>query len=791
MSKFPCWLLLSACLLSGTVVVCAQAANPAPPSTNAVPATTAPGAALPAASPVPLANVATTITADTARLQEMQSAVALDHTAADLDQSATAIAPTIDSQKRETDLLLKSAPTLATLRTAHTAWQMLSDNLTGPLQTLSNRITQLDADENQLTGMRAKWQATAKSATEAPADVLSRINAVLGSIDAADKAVSALRSRLLTTQNGFALQSTRISAELDAIQRAQTTAVKDLFVRDNPPLWGLAAPSPAAPKAAAAGIKGQVTDLRAYVSQKFSTGIVQLLVFLVLSVLLIWVRRVIATRPADDPAVQHAAQVFRMPIAMAGLITLLISSWFYPLAPPLFGGALGAVALIPTVAILRRLIDPALFPILWALVVAYLVDHLRHLAGFPPGFARFYFLIEMAAALLFTVWMLRSERFCHVSAPYIVRILRAYAWLALAIFSLALISDILGYTSLANVLGNGILSSVYLAVVLYAAVRVADGLILAGLKIRPFALLGMVQRHYLRMGAFLSRIVRWIAFFCWLWETLEVFSIRAPIWNTASAILTYNIALIDFSLGSLLTFILIIWATILISRFARFVLAEEVFPNLTLGPGVPYVISTLVHYAFLLAGILLALSAVKFPLGQFAWLGAGLGVGLGLGLQNIMNNFVSGLILLFERPIKVGDVIQVDTAMGTVENIGIRASVIRITDGSEVVMPNGNLVSNPVTNWTFSDWRRVISVPVAVAAKADPARVMALLVETAKAHPLVLKDPAPTVLFTNFTGAALNFDLHAWTSSHEWAQLRSDLALSISQALARENIAIT
>jgi potassium efflux system protein len=176
-------------------------------------------------------------------------------------------------------------------------------------------------------------------------------------------------------------------------------------------------------------------------------------------------------------------------------------------------------------------------------------------------------------------------------------------------------------------------------------------------------------------------------------------------------------------------------------------------------------------------------------LSQYTVLAGALGVGLGFGLQNILNNFVSGIILLFERPIKVGDVIQVDTSVGTVQSIGIRASVIRITNGSEIIMPNGNLISNPVTNWTFSNRQRIISIPIAVVSKTDPQRVMSILIETAKANPSVLRQPPPQVLFTNLTGATLNFELQAWTAQHEiWNQTRSDLFLAISAALARENI---
>jgi potassium-dependent mechanosensitive channel len=166
-------------------------------------------------------------------------------------------------------------------------------------------------------------------------------------------------------------------------------------------------------------------------------------------------------------------------------------------------------------------------------------------------------------------------------------------------------------------------------------------------------------------------------------------------------------------------------------------------------------------------------------------------VGIGFGLQNVINNFVSGLILLFERPIKVGDVIEVGGNVGEVTRIGIRASVIRTADGSEIIVPNGSLISSQVTNWTFSDRKRVVEVSVNVAGGADPQRVVELLKSTAASHPGVAKEPSPHVYVTSFSAGALTFQLRAWIDRYEdLAQLRSDLSLVVNNALAHEKIAI-
>jgi small-conductance mechanosensitive channel len=164
----------------------------------------------------------------------------------------------------------------------------------------------------------------------------------------------------------------------------------------------------------------------------------------------------------------------------------------------------------------------------------------------------------------------------------------------------------------------------------------------------------------------------------------------------------------NISVGNILVFILAIYFSILISRFIRFILKEDVLPRLQLPSGVPDSISLLAHYTILGIDIFIALSAVGVEISRFALLDGALGIGIGFGLQNLVNNFISDLILIFERPIKVGDTIEVGSLTRVVKRIGIRSSTIRTFDGSEVIVPNGNLITNELVNWTFSDQLRRI-----------------------------------------------------------------------------------
>jgi potassium-dependent mechanosensitive channel len=195
-------------------------------------------------------------------------------------------------------------------------------------------------------------------------------------------------------------------------------------------------------------------------------------------------------------------------------------------------------------------------------------------------------------------------------------------------------------------------------------------------------------------------------------------------------------------------------------------------------------------------GFLVGLSAAGVEITKLAIVAGGLGVGIGFGLQNIVNNFVSGLILLFERPIDVGDTIEVSDTSGTMKHIGIRASVIRTFDGAEVIVPNGTLISESVTNWTLSDRRRRIDLAVGVEYGTPAQRVIDLLVGVAKANPKVISDPEPHAFFEDFGDSSLDFRLWAWidissgNSASTIHAIRSGIAVGVQQALDEAGIGV-
>ena len=203
-------------------------------------------------------------------------------------------------------------------------------------------------------------------------------------------------------------------------------------------------------------------------------------------------------------------------------------------------------------------------------------------------------------------------------------------------------------------------------------------------------------------------------------------------------------------------------------------------------------VQRITFYILWVAFALIALNIVKIPLTAFAFMGGAMAVGLGFGMQNIFNNLISGFIVIFSRPFKVNDIVEVAGTTGVVEDIGSRSTTIRTWDGLDVVLPNRYFLENSVTNWTGTDLKKREILKVGVSYDADSREVEKLLLDVVNGHSSVLKNPAPFVLFKNFGDDALEFEVYYWIELRKssGAKVSSDMRHHISAVLKREGINI-
>ena len=228
------------------------------------------------------------------------------------------------------------------------------------------------------------------------------------------------------------------------------------------------------------------------------------------------------------------------------------------------------------------------------------------------------------------------------------------------------------------------------------------------------------------------------------------------------------------------------------ARLGRGFVTKRVLARTSIDPGLQYAIEVGTGYLIFVLGMVIGLQSVGLNLSSLAFLTGIVGVGVGFGLQNIVNNFVSGLILLVERPVKVGDRVEVGDLIGDIVRIAARSTWVRTNDNVVIIVPNSDFITNRVTNWTANDRRVRIKVPLGVSYSSDPEVVRELLLGIARSQPQVLDDPAPDVIFHGFGDSSLDFELRVWTedSLRTPLILKSNLYYAIFRAFAEHGIEI-
>jgi len=783
--------------LAGLLVLLAAAsvlaADPASPATDAADTRTAPAA-------IPLADVAEQAEAALTQVRRLESRGRIDDQIEAAARELPLLGRDVSFRARETQQLLTRSATLQSISNLEEGWRDIESQSAAITRGLTRSAARLDDDLKELERLEATWAATrgGAAATAAPPTVLERVSDVGDAIAAAKQRLLADRARVLDLQGKSADIGARAAQTRQALADAREQAVGRLFYRDSQPLWSSAfwrAPAPGLSGSGGADLLAQGAGLKAYLDLQGWHFVLHLLFMVGLAVLLAWTRVRIGALAAADIGLRRASKVFEIPLVSALLLGMLASTWFYPYAPRTLWIIISVLGAVPVLLFTRRMIDASLHPVLYAALGFYLADRLRDMFAPLPAVSRLLLLAEALLFLLCCAWTIhRSSPPGQVPAGSrsVWRVLRLAAWLILWLFLLAAGANFNGYMRLADLIVRNVLASVYTAVVLYALMRVGEGVVHGLLSVVPLSLLGMVRRHKNLLVARINRWLRWLAVLAWLALTLRGPGLLQTLAEAAQTFWKASATLGSFTLsaGSVVLFFFILWASYTLSRLVRFVLEEEVFPKVRLERGLPYAISTMLHYLLLFSGFVLALGAIGVDMTRLTILVSAFSVGIGFGLQNIVNNFVSGLIVLFERPIKVGDIIQIGDMTGRVQRIGIRASVVLSTAGSEVIIPNGKLISDNVVNWTLSNQLRQIAVPFATKPDVSVPELTRMMLDIAARNPRVAKIPAPEALFIRRGMDVFEFELRVWTAELDaWLEIKSDLTIETNEALRRQALA--
>ena len=761
----------------------------------------------PASAPSPGANVADRAiplpqVADQAeeldhKLEEISRNLKTTQAQITPDQTIAVQAGQIKERAMQVDSFIEHLSDNLQLRDEVVYWRALSRQSAEERKLLSARASELQGQILFLDEEQARWKATQAQIQDTGGIevVAARVQQELTAISTVHSLAEAQLNDVLILQNKLSTTSRQISDSVAKLNEAEERFRSRLLDQDSPPLWSSSSfhePSQSIPvllrKSGDQDFKTAGEFLRASGGSLLSIPVVYILSLLALFRL----RRYLSNAPRPGvPA--GATEILQRPPALALLAALLISAPQVRSAPL----SITLVSYVLWLGLVFRLtpllVEPKLRSFVYPLLAFNLLELLRVGIPLPYLASRALLTLVPLAALVTFAWLAQPTRLRRLRlSNRALGVFRAGLVFGLVLLAAGVAANVCGFVFLSHVLGVGTLLSALFALAYYCVARVLflflliflDSQLAGSFSSEIRANIELWGRRVLILG---------VGFIWWTRSDLYTFMFREWVTNAVSGMLAYSFGVgkVHFTVGGVLTVLLILVVGYGLAKGFSSLLRSILTARLPVQRGLPYAISKVTYYLLMVLVLGIAVTNAGVELNKFTVITGAIGVGIGFGLQNIVNNFASGLILLFERPIRLDDTVEVNGLLGKVKRIGARASTIATFQGAEVIVPNSNLISNQVVNWTLSSpWRR-IEIPVGVAYGTDPEAVLNLLVAEAAAQPNVMTDPAPMAFFMGFGDSALNFELRFWSARQDiWFQLKSDVTIGISRALREAGIEI-
>jgi potassium efflux system protein len=667
----------------------------------------------------------------------------------------------------------------------HQAWA-LKDAASANADELASTARSLENDDRELEAQARLWRERLVFLHDrhVPVPVIERAQAVEATLRGAGDRVRTVRdgvlldyARALTLQLRIADASARVNARLEEVrlQRMQL---------EQSSLWQFGATPPQF-QLIAAELRAGERSLRAYWVR---SGAALAGLFLALFAGCCW----LFTRSAPRDATP-ARRAYGRPVAASLLIALMALLWLAPDPPLVFYEALLVLVPIPAAMLARRSFAATVPLSLYGLAFATALLPLRNSIASSVIADRLLLLLQALSVGVPVAVDLRRGRLRQAFSSWSADAVRIVASIVIAGSALTLWHVVFGFSGPARSLRAGTGSVLGFSLVFGTTALALYGAVLA--------LLATPAMRWLRSARnadpALLRAVRVVLALLSLigvgLVTIASLDLMPDLRSAVDSLMgsTWEVGAVSISAREVAAALAIALATLVLILVIEFVLDREVFPRLQLGPGTGYAIATFIRWLMLMVGVVLALGALGVDMAKVTLVAGALGVGIGFGLQSVVNNFVSGLILIVERPVSVGDLVELGPVLGEIKRIGIRSSSVRTTQGAEVIVPNSDLVSKEVINWTRSDRRRRYDIDVGVAYGCEPEQVMRLLVEAAADVPEVLTDPAPLAMFKGFGASSLDFRLLAWVRTIDLGlQAQNALRVAVLRNLEGAGIAM-
>ena len=748
------------------------------------------------ASAIAPADIPSRADADEKFIQAVQRRAQMTDKVRRLEQPLARQSVALDQLSQVTESNDLSQLSVQRLESLERHWQLKDRALGQTRADIARATNTASEDAAELAVLRAAWQATTAQPNLSPA-LVQRADELIAQIDAAQALLADPLAKLLDLgRKGNAL-SNQLQKGVSDVVREVADQDRRLVTMDSPPLWQAVREADML-EPVGSGMRRNL-EIESAFARDFDAAHARLLPVLGAFALLLlpaifWLRRRAKALVAAGQLGDAALQALSRPWAAWLLLVAAGAALYGFQGPGLRQQGVMLLAWIPVLGLLQRRLLNVVGPWAYLSAIFYFLNVVVSLLVGNPVLYRVLLLALNLLMLATLGWhLLRAHRAGSDDGEvrFQAGTWRAVAWAACIVLAVAALSNLFGNVSLSAMLVTATLASSYVALAMYAGSKVTLALLQVALAGPTVAKLS--ARYAASLVPAVVNIGRTLLVLGWLLFTLQSFRIYRPASAFVIAVLTYEFRLgeLSLSLGSLVSFALATWAAFWVAKTFRQVLAEDILPGLSLPRGVGNSVSSLTYYVILFVGLLMALAAAGFQVGQLTLVFGALGVGIGFGLQDVVRNFVAGLILMFERPLQRGDTVEVAGMLGQVREIGLRATTVTTFEGADVVVPNGMLLADKMVNWTLNGTRRRFDLNISTAYSADPQRTMDLLVEIARSCTQVASTPAPACIMTGLAPGELQFNIRAWTKDFgDWVAARTELAMKIRNGLAEAGIEV-
>ncbi len=502
--------------------------------------------------------------------------------------------------------------------------------------------------------------------------------------------------------------------------------------------------------------------------------------------------KVLKNHDSPETIYTEANYISKKPIASSLLVVAAIIPYFYAHPPVVFLETLFLLCIILVFILIKKETTKPVYNFLIALsvlTIAYSISNLFiEIANVDRYVVLLLSVISIITGFIFYKKIRKSE---DGHLPYSDLVLKIF----IGMQTLSLLLNVTGRFSLAKIIGVTAVFNVWLLVILYLVVNIILQALFLGFQIKRGAnsIINWIDYNLVQKNFRTTLIVG--ASLLWLFVLLQNLNIEDWAAGYADDLLNQSRSIggATFTFGGFVIFIFVIWLSSIVSKIISYLydVSAQRVTDLSFAKKKNRTSALIIRMAVFTVGFLLAIAASNFPLDKLTIIISAFGVGIGFGLQNIVNNLVSGLILAFEKPINIGDVIQVDGHMGTMKEIGIRSSRVVTGDGSEVIIPNGDLISHQVVNWTLSNSNRQIELRIITAYGVDINKVKDILKDLLSNRQDIMSNPAPAIFLNNVDENAVEFKVLFWEADiSTTGSLRSQVLTEIYQAIDKEGISL-